>query len=513
MEETPLPKQHAPDSLSEKAGFVAKMEPALKRATALLGGTDAMRAAGEEYLPRFPGEHEDTHRWRLKSAVLNNVYDAMAGQMVGMMTQKKATWVKKSRIDPAILANLDKRGNDVDGIVPELIRALLTKGRPHVLVDQPPRPPEAKTRADDLALGLRPYWVMLEPTCVFNAWADTSNGDERLGDIRWREFTTRRAADGFGLVQIERIRVLKLNDLGAWFQRWEREREQDPFTLEEEGQLISDGDRPLAEIPLVTGYADRQSFMVARPTLDDIAHKNIEHWQSSADQRHILTVTRFPILYQIGVQNAVPLIGPYSMFQTSTPKTEAEIGYAEAEGKGMEHGWKDLDRIIQEIETMGLRIVVSDAAKTDAGEKVDFSKEGSRLQRVAKETERVINQALIYTARWLNQPDADAGQIELDKEFGLSSDDAKAIEQLIQLREAGDLSRPTLWAEVTERRLFRTKFNPQKEQALLEEEEQGELDRQMALGGPPNQNDASTDEDTPPPDEEDDDTGGGGGGA
>lgn len=468
----------APPNLTDKAAFVDRMEPALKRATALLAGTDAMRAAGEEYLPKFPGEHIETYKWRLAVAVLNNFYEAMAGQMVGMMFKKRVTWAKPSKIDKAILDNLDKRGGTVDTLAADIARALLTKGRPHIFVDHPKKPEGAETRADDMALGLRPYWVLMEPACVFNAWADTENGDERLGDIRWREWGSRRI--GYGMENVERIRMLARGPEGVRFEKWERAREGDQYELAEAGAL-STARGPLGEIPIVTLYSDRQAFMVAKPTLDDIAHKNIEHWQSSADQRHILTVSRFPIMYQLGTKTPVALVGPYSMYHTDTSKNDAEIGYAEAEGKGTEHGWKDLSRIVSEAEAMAVRIITSDAAKTDSGEQIDYAKEGSKLQKLSVEVERGINQALIHTARWLGLPDDAAGQVQTPKDFGLDGNDAKAIDQLIQMRAAGDLSQPTLWAEAVERSLFKTKFDPKKEAQLIEDEKARNMETALTI--------------------------------
>lgn len=485
-----------PVNLDEPAPFVEQMNAALARARALLGGTDAMRAAREAFLPRFPGEHADTYDWRLKVAVLNNFFEAMAGQMVGMMFKKPVVFDKPSQIDKATLANIDKRGRDINAFAGELCKALLTKGRPHILVDHPKKPEGALTRADDLRLGLRPYWVMLEPECVVSAFADTDNGEERLRQFRWRESGS--SLDGYAITTVERIRVMQRTETGAIeFEVWERRGPGAEWALKDEGQIFAAAGKDLGEVPVVTLYSDRQAFMVAKPTLDDIAHKNIEHWQSSADQRHILTVSRFPILYQVGVKEPAALVGPYSMFWTQTPKTEAEIGYAEAQGSGIEQGWKDLDRIVAEAEAMGVRIITSDAAKTESGEQIDYAKEGSPLQKLAVELERGLNQALALTARYQGLADEQAGHVKVHKDFGLSTDDVKAIEQLLKLREMGDLSQPTVWREIAERGLFKTPFNPKTEAGLIEDEKARNIETQlsMGLGGGGEETDDEADED------------------
>lgn len=461
------------------------MAPALARAQALLSGTDAMRQAGVEFLPKFPGEAPEVYQWRLKVAVLNNFYAAMLDQMVGMMFAKPVQ-LEKCKLPEAVIANIDKRGGTLDTFAADLCRALISKGRPHILIDHPKKPDEAQTVADDEKLGLRPYWVLMEPGCVISAYADTESGAEKLQHFRWREFGSAR--DGaYGFKSVERIRLLDSAAGVVTFEKWERERSSDQFTMAEHGECKTGGvaSKALTEIPVVTLYSDRQAFMVAKPTLDDIAHKNIEHWQSSADQRHILTVSRFPILFQIGTKQPVALVGPYSMFHTDASIKEAMIGYAEAEGKGTEHGWKDMDRIVAEAEAMMVRIMISDGAKSDSGEKIDYSKEGSKLQRLAVELQRGVQQALVHTARWMGMDDAAAGIVTLHKEFGLSSDDAKAIDQLLELRATGDLTRKTLWQELTERALFRTSFKPETEEAALEDEAERKLEKQLLLAPPP----------------------------
>lgn len=497
---SPTPRT-APASLAQPAAFVAKMEAALARAQALLEGTDAMRAAGEKFLPKFPGEYRDTYDFRLKSAVLNNFYDAIAGLMVGMVFEKTLTQ-DKCTLPAEFLANVDNKGRDLNTFAADLCKALLTKGRPHVLIDHPKKPEEAVTAADDAALGLRPYFVLMEPGAVLSAYADNESGAEVLENFRWREWGSEPDDDGYGLVQIERIRVMKRTDEGVAFEVWERQRQSDQFVLRDEGVLHRGGTegQPMTAIPIVTLYSDRQSFMVAKPTLDDIAHKNIEHWQSSADQRHILTVTRFPILYQIGTKNPVALIGPYSMLHTETPATEAKIGYAEAEGKGTEHGWKDLARIVAEAEAMTVRIVTSDGAKSDSGEKADVSKESSKLQKIAAELDRGLAEALKHAARWYGLEDKAAGTVTTHKEFGVTADDTKAIDQLRAMRDAGDLSQATYWKEIDERGLFKTTINFKAEAALIEDEKERNMERALAIGGGADPNaDPDADEDTDEP--------------
>ena len=63
----------------------------------------------------------------------------------------------------------------------------------------------------------------------------------------------------------------------------------------------------------------------------DLAWLNIAHWQSSSDQRHVLTVARFPMLAGSGVpENTNVVVGPDRML--TTPNADGKFYYVEHTG-------------------------------------------------------------------------------------------------------------------------------------------------------------------------------------
>src|SRR5690606_22651892 len=161
------------------------------------------------------------------------------------------------------------------------------------LVDfQRPAPREdgqPRTLADDRREGLRPYWVLIKPECLLFARAEVINGVEVLQHVRILEHYTEQ--DGFAEVFKRRIRVLEPGIVQLWEPKPTKKQGQD-----EEWEMVDEWATGLNYVPLVTFYAHREGFMCGKPPLLDLAWLNIAHWQSSADQRHILTVSRFPIL-------------------------------------------------------------------------------------------------------------------------------------------------------------------------------------------------------------------------
>jgi len=64
--------------------------------------------------------------------------------------------------------------------------------------------------------------------------------------------------------------------------------------------LIDNGPMTLGKIPLVTHYTFRIGDFIARPPFEDLSWLNIEHWQSSSDQRNALRYGRSAILFLQG---------------------------------------------------------------------------------------------------------------------------------------------------------------------------------------------------------------------
>ena len=62
--------------VSSKTAAVAKMHGHSVMIDALLGGTEAMRAAGKAYLPQWPREEDDSYQTRLGTSTLLPVLTA-----------------------------------------------------------------------------------------------------------------------------------------------------------------------------------------------------------------------------------------------------------------------------------------------------------------------------------------------------------------------------------------------------------------------------------------------------
>ena len=291
----------------------------------LLGGTQAMRHTGQFMTPKHAQEDDDNWRRRVDRSVLTNIFKRTIRSLSGRPFTEE---IKFDEIPPALdklSEDVDKCGNDINVFSRAVFSDGLAKGFSAILVDYPPvtqlnEDGSQRTLADEVRDGSNPYFVHVRPENIIAAFSDVVGGVELLTHVRIRENAVER--DGvFGEKVVERIRVL---EPGTWV-LWEKIKVNN---RKEEWRIIDSGETSLPFIPMVIFYTEREGLMLADPPLMDIANLNVAHWQSSSDQRHILTVARFPILASSGVVDlGTTVIGPNE--HLNTPDTQGRVYYVE----------------------------------------------------------------------------------------------------------------------------------------------------------------------------------------
>lgn len=408
----------------------------------LLGGTEAMREAGELYLPRHQEETDKGYQERLASAVLLNMVEQTLDTLSGKPFSKplKLNDDVPEAIAETILPDVDLQGNSLDVFARNWFREGMAKAFCHVLIDMPrPAPREdgqPRTLADDRREGLRPYWVMIKPECLIFARLEVIGGVEVLQHVRIVEQYT--VQDGFAEVCKRRIRVLEPGLVQLW------EPVKRASSQGEEWEMVDEWATGLDYIPLVTFYAHRQGFMLGKPPLLDLAHLNVAHWQSSSDQRHILTVSRFPILACSGAtgEDSDPVvIGPNRVLYNPDP--QGRFYYVEHTGQAIAAGRTDLKDLEEQMAGYGAEFLKRKSGnQTATARALDSAEATSDLSAMTGLFEDAIAQALDITADWMRLG-VSGGAVELVKQFDLEEMDTSSLQALQVARERRDISRKT----------------------------------------------------------------------
>lgn len=432
-----------PKSPATTSGAYDQMLPRWRIIETLLGGTEAMREAGETYLPRHQEETDKGYQERLASAVLLNMVEQTLDTLSGKPFSEpiKLNEDVPKAIEETILPDVDLQGNNLGVFARQWFREGMAKALCHVLIDMPrPAPREdgqPRTLADDRREGLRPYWVMIKPECLLFARSEVINGVEVLQHVRIIEHYTEQ--DGFAEVCKRRIRVLE----PGLVQLWEPVKKSN--AQKEEWVLVDEWATGLNYVPLVTFYADRQGFMMGKPPLLDLAHLNVAHWQSASDQRHILTVSRFPILACSGAsgEDSDPVVvGPDKVLYNPDP--HGRFYYVEHTGQAIAAGRTDLKDLEEQMAGYGAEFLKrKTGGQTATARALDSAEATSDLSAMTGLFEDALAQALDITAEWLRLG-VGGGTVELVKDYDIEELDTTVLEFVKYLREKNDLSRKAL---------------------------------------------------------------------
>jgi len=428
--------------VSTKTDSVTAMEPDWELARALLGGTRAMRAAGQKYLPKWPNEEDEAYRCRLASAVLFPAYKRTIDTLTGKPFSEPITLGDDV---PANIAewteDIDLRGRNIDAFAADLMESALGYGICGILVDYPKTQGEDgkllyPTRAAEIAAGVRPYCIQIHPWQILG-WRDEYQGGVwRLTQLRLMECVDEPDGD-YGVKSVEQVRVLTP---GAW----ELQRQND----KKEWYSYDSGTTSLSIIPFVPVYGQRAGFMIGRPPLIEVANLNVAHWQCASDQQTILHMARVPILAVIGVDDTFQMtVGAASAVKIPL---NGDMKWVEHSGKAIEAGADELEALEERMRQAGAELLVLRPGKITATQTATENAVGMcALHRIANNLEDALDQALQICADWVGEPTG--GSIQLFKDFGAASLAEASTQILLDAATANKISNETLFSELKRR--------------------------------------------------------------
>jgi hypothetical protein len=387
---------------------------------ALVGGTASMRKASRCYLPQWPQESDESYKARIATATLFPAFSRTCEVMAGKPFAKPIAI--GDNLPPqvaAMLENVDMHGTDFQPFAASVFLACLQYGLMGVLVDAPSAE-GVRTRADERKAGVRPYLTQYPAASILGWRVDRGADGAMLSQLRLLESVCE--PDGlWGEKIVKQVRVL---EPGKW-QIW-RKKAADAVGANE-WALYQEGTTSLPKIPFVFFYGLRKSYGVGVSPLLDLAHLNVEHWQSCSDQQTILHVARVPILFGKGFTEADTLvIGGSALCRSNS--ADAELLYVEHTGAAIEAGRQSILDLEDRMRQTGAELLVQKPMTTTATQVVSEG-EGSKsiLQKIAEDFDESLEECLNLMGEWIGV--ATDAEVEVYKDFGegLSTDDANLL--------------------------------------------------------------------------------------
>ena len=446
----------------EKAGTTAdindpnsawqNMEPHWVLIEDLMGGSYEMRRKHRRYLLQEPRELDDSYDNRLARSVCPPYYQRLERMLAGMLTRKPVRLNDIADVIREQLFDVDLQGNDLNIWTYETARKVIRYGHCGVLVDAP---------AD--ANG-RPYWGTYTPRDILGWRTELIDGQQKFTQLRLLEKVIEPEGD-YGETIVEQVRLLTPGAFDI-----HRKNNDGEFQLYEEGTTT------LSEIPFSVAYSNRVNLMESRPPMEDIAELNLKAYQCGSDLSNQLHISSVPLLAFYGYPQTSEEVSAGPGEAIAFP-ADGKAEYIEPSGKSFEAQYKQLDRIEQQINELGLAAILGQklSAETAEAKRIDRSQGDSTMQVVAQQMQDMIDNSLIFHAQYLGNNSA--GSSFVNRDFLAARLDPQEIGSLLQLYTAGTITQETLLKQLHEGEVLGDEFEVEEEleatqQASLIEMEQ-----------------------------------------
>lgn len=457
-------------AVNQPTQFYIEQEKRWKMTRALMGGTEVIREAEYDFLPKEEAETRRSYDARLSRSVLFGAYKKTISTSTGRPFSKPIDFDKFKKRLLDFNEDIDLQGNNIDVFARNWFMTSLAHSHAFCLIDHPKRP-DIEGVSDDLPsleteqeLNLRPYWRIVAPYDVIGWRSIIRNGVEIPTQVRIRETATKDVGM-FDCIEVKRVRVLT----PGFYELYEENPSNGQWSVVDRGVYLDAMGEPLGRIPIVPFFSGPvYGFYQARPIFEDLAYMNILHWQSQSDQENILHVARVPILFGAGFHEGDNLeIGASRWVRGPEGST---LSYVEHSGAAIQAGRDSLEDLENRMRIMGAEVLVRDPNRITATQKIlDTEESNSELQTLVLMFQDALEQAYLLTAQWIGDESA-VGEVSIFRDFGISAADFQEANVILQMRLSKQISQETFLDEMKRRGILQEDLNVEDEIALLESE-------------------------------------------
>jgi len=424
---------------SDEAAALNANTPLIK---ALLGGSNGMRAAGKTYLPRQPREDADDWQYRLDTATLYPAFERTVEIMAGKpftkplkpgddMPEVMVPWMESVDV-------IGKKGRNLHTFAAAVCQDAVAFGLAGILVDFP-KAEGIKTRAEEIAAGVRPYFVQVSVENILGWLPDNACSVDEMTQLRILESAS--VPDGpYGSKRIEQVRVL---EPGLW-QTWRKS-----SGIDEKWELHEEGVTTLPTIPFVPVYGKRKGFMRAVPPMLALAEQNKDHWRESSDQRDSVRFCRKRLLVFIGADQEGAPVTAASNYAINLP-LNADAKIIQGSAESVKIGREEIDALEEQMRQAGSEMLIIRSGKITATQ-TNSENQGnlSALQKIAHDLDDALNTALQLMAEWVGEKEG--GHVSVYKDFGAANLAETSGDVLLKATIAGEMSSESFFDEMQRR--------------------------------------------------------------
>lgn len=446
------------------------------RCRTVIEGEDAVKAAGQTYLPSLIGQESDKYKAYKMRAMF---YEATGRTLQGMLGALHHE-------EPEMLSPTGKDDDKwFDALVPvhmpfhsylrDVSEEVLTTGRIGVLVDIP-KETSSNVRAT-------PYFSSYCAEDIINWRTSFKDGKEILTLVVLREEV--EEVSHFKTNYVRQWRVLELVD-GFYEQTVYQKDEKTKMFFIVDGYPINPTKmgKKLERIPFYIINCGGNSTYVYNPPLLPLANVNLSHYRNSADLEHGRHYTGLPTPWVAGfsAEAGALYMGSEKAWVSSEPNAKA--GFLEFTGQGLKTLETALEQKQALMAILGARML---EAPKNVSESVDNqvvkrSSENSILANIAETISQGMTEACKCAADWLGEsPDKICVKIETEY-FDIPAD-PQMMAQLAASLQSGAISYETFFYNMKRMKVVPEERTLEEEQDMIDKGKFGGLSYDESMLG------------------------------
>jgi hypothetical protein len=464
----------------EKHPDYEKRLPQWERQRDAIEGEDAIKEAGDKYLPRLSGQSNDgfigqdssqnltSYQSYKDRASFMNASGRTLSAMTGMVTRKTAetTWPEATK--DADWSMVGARRESFEEVMNMALDETMGIGRYGLLVDMPDDgegepfiasyPAESITNWDEGKVAGRRVPVMIN----LLEMQDVLNSEGRVETVESYRVLhlgiPEPITDAELLLEAEQgleaflasvgLVLADFTDGDVYFQEvWEQalSGKDDTKTYIRTDVLVPrlPGGALWREIPFTFFNPMSTNAAPEKPQMLDLTVVNISHYRNSADLEHGAHFTALPQPWAAGFDFKGALyIGSSAAWVTENP--DAKAGYLEFSGAGLGTLINLMERKEKQMAALGARLLEQQQSQAgvEAAETVRLRQSGekSSLSRMASSVSLGLTKTLRYLANFRGMQNPDVIEYELNQDFGLENLDPALLQTLFQQVQSGLVS-------------------------------------------------------------------------
>lgn len=405
----------------------------------ILDGEDAIKDAGELYLPKLSGQTPTEYSAYKDRGSFFNAYARTVEGLTGAIIRKEPT-IETAKQVADLLPSITLSGESIQEVIKITTKNVNSFGYYGILVDMPP------VAEGQVATDAKPYFAMYDCTSILNFKAVQVGDENKLVMLALYEIVHKDNPENeLEQIAVEQVRLLQIEDgylVVRIYQKNADDKGNDSWSQTEDDLFPKIRGTRIDFIPFVFFGAVSNDPVPTNPPLMDLANLNIKHWQVSVDYYHGLHYCAMPTPWAAGFPQSSNLyVGALKAWVSEDPS--ASCGFLEFTGTGLGAIVTALDKLEHQMTVMGARMLEEQKKAAEAAETVvmRYSGDTATMSSVVTSVEQGMIKAIDLIGGWMGIEAKTT--VRMNRDFVASKLSAGDISALLGAYTSGAMSLDT----------------------------------------------------------------------